>query len=253
MIEKSVELTLCPSCGSTEYLPDYPVAGASICLRCGHGVVSVRLKEIQEDHNGELRFSAKYVCPSCHKQGFPDDFASVEDITVYKCRSCGALDGYRVLPETFASSEELNDGGFGLKSAALAKQEGHLIFSATVSEKIAEKFERLEKDPIVLCQKQFKRLVDEKNSELGYLGVIDLAVEHAQELCIRYIAACGPFTKKQLELLFPAAVVFAQDELVRLKIKSSKVSDRKVSLLFNANRMTTRKWKKMLGEFKNSR
>ncbi|MGA3288753.1 MAG: hypothetical protein ABSD42_00740 [Candidatus Bathyarchaeia archaeon] len=40
MSEKSLEFKLCPSCGSTEYIENYPAPGVSICEECGHEVTS---------------------------------------------------------------------------------------------------------------------------------------------------------------------------------------------------------------------
>ena len=48
MTEKNFEFKLCPDCGSTEYMENYPTPGTSICDDCGHEITSIALKELNE-------------------------------------------------------------------------------------------------------------------------------------------------------------------------------------------------------------
>jgi len=105
MKDNSIQLTLCPSCGSTYYLENYPVQGTSTCTDCGHGVTSVSLIEIQ----GEIE-DVSSICTSCGKDNEAEDPIFEEDNKfVYKCAVCGKLEGYLMLPPTFWDDERIDD------------------------------------------------------------------------------------------------------------------------------------------------
>ena len=63
MITTMNEFTLCPHCGSTEYLENYPAPGISACTKCGHEVTKIPLKEMSEEE------ILKQNCPFCGKEG----------------------------------------------------------------------------------------------------------------------------------------------------------------------------------------
>jgi len=220
MKEKSIELKLCPNCGSTEYVENYPAPGVSICEECGHEITSVALKVIQ-DHEVEQTLYSKYVCPFCgRKSGTDDDVLFSDDnfqsgsIVVFKCSACGKLDGYRILPYVFAISEEVNDGDFDRKAVEIAKTEGHSIYSGSVSEKIGKALKEKEKDPMAICQNHFQTLVKEKSPKMLGIGVKPLTIDMATWNVESYVNLNGPFTEKQLEHLFSAG-----DELYRENVR----------------------------------
>ena len=135
MDEKSFEFKVCPSCGSAEFIEDYPAPGVLICEECGREVASVVLKVIQEAE--EETVISESACPFCGAKNQTEDenilFSFSEanfrsgEILVFKCRVCGKLDGYRILPITFAIDDEVNEGNFDRKAVAIAKTEGHSI------------------------------------------------------------------------------------------------------------------------------
>ncbi len=247
MCAKSLDVKLCASCGSTSFLENYPAAGLSICTDCGRDVACVPLKVISENIEEEL-LCKNYVCPHCNSKDDSDDLLNDEGIVVLKCNVCGKLDGFRILPMTFVSDETLDDGYFDGKAVAMAKEEGHLIFSASTSVKLARAFKKQEKDPLALCQKSFERFLEEKSEKLIRLGLDARVVEMAKFRASQFIASKGPFTDKQLEYLLSGAIVLAQEEPFLKNKIVNKVSERKISELFNADRVTIRKWKKMIME-----
>ena len=108
MTEKILELKLCPNCGSTEYMENYPTPGTSICDDCGHEITSIVLKELKRTLS--KYFFARRKCSSCGLQdpaeeSLLDDFSFFR-VVVYKCKRCGKLDGYRIVPKPGAYNEE---------------------------------------------------------------------------------------------------------------------------------------------------
>jgi hypothetical protein len=248
MSDKHVEFTVCPVCGSTECLLDYPAVGSSTCLKCGHETVTFVLRVVQEDAWEKL-FGAGYVCPSCDGKDESDKFFYEDnDVVISKCEACGKLEGFRVLPMTGLGSEWLKDGDFEEKSVIRAKKEGQPILSAPVSKRLAKTLKHQEKDPVTVCQRRFSALLKEKSRNLASLGVDAKVVEHAKLRASAFIDLKGPFTGKQLEFLLSACIESGQDDLLRTGKISRRVSERQLSKVFNANRVTMHKWKKMLDE-----
>ena len=221
--------------------------GLSICADCGRDVACVPLKVISENMEEEL-LCKNYVCPHCNSKNDSDDLLNDEGIVVLKCNTCSKLDGFRILPMTLAGEEALNDGDFDGKAVAWAKEDGQLIFSKSVSKKLAEAFEEQEKGPLALCQKSFKRFLEEKSENLNRLGLDARVVEMAKFRASQFITSKGPFTDRQLEYLLSGAIVLAQEEPFLKNKIAKRVSERKISELFNADRVTIRKWKKMIKE-----
>ena len=250
MYTDSLEIKLCTSCGSTSIYENYPAAGLSICADCGKDVASIPLKVIQDDMEEEL-LCKNYVCPHCHTKDDSDDFIESSDTVVLKCNTCGKLDGYKILPTPFLAQDELDEADYSKQAVATAKKEGHLIFSAPVSAKIAKAIQKYEKDPITICQKKVERLLKEKTEKLIDLGVTTKTIEYAKWRTNSYVTKKGPFTDKQLVPLLSAAVILEQDQLSVLNKSPNRVSERKISEALGADRVTTRKWKKLLME-KNS-
>jgi len=256
MNEKSFEFKLCPSCGSTEYVENYPTPGVSICEECGHEVASIMLKEIQEPD--EEAASLKESCPFCGaKNQTEDDNVFFYDgsfninhveITVFKCVACGKLNGYRILPRTFSETElQLNEEDFSGETVAIAKTEGRSTYKGSVSKKIVKALKEKEKDPMEKLWKNFQNIAEEKRLKLLGIGTEPLTIDRAIWKVKNYLDDNGPLTKKQLELLFSGAIALAQDELINEgKLKGKKITERRLAEIFNADRKTSRKWKNLL-------
>ena len=56
------------------------------------------------------------------------------------------------------------------------------------------------------------------------------------------------FTKKQLESLLSAAIALTQDDLIRISNFRTKITERQMENIFDVDRKTMRKWKKILRE-----
>jgi ribosomal protein L37AE/L43A len=59
-------MKICPNCGSTRYLEDYPVVGVSICEKCGHEVTSTPVKKVDEEI--EENIFSKRTCRGCGRE-----------------------------------------------------------------------------------------------------------------------------------------------------------------------------------------
>ncbi|MGA2681029.1 MAG: hypothetical protein ABSF44_04425 [Candidatus Bathyarchaeia archaeon] len=243
MSAKSLEVKLCTSCGSTEILENYPAEGLAICVDCGRDVACVPLNVITDDMEEDLLWK-NHVCPHCHKTDGSDELLDDKGVVVLKCNACGKLDGYRLLPATCLTDEWINDEDFDHKAVARARNEGHLIFSAPTSAKLAKAIKKTDKDPLTLCMRRFEQVLEEKTEELTRLGVDAETIQVADCKASYFIARNGPFTDKQLVNLLSGALVLAQDKLLSANKLAKRVSERKISELFSADRATTRKWKK---------
>jgi transcription initiation factor TFIIIB Brf1 subunit/transcription initiation factor TFIIB len=248
MSENPIEFKLCPDCGSIDYIENYPTPGASICETCGHEITTIALKEISEEI--EERFFAKRKCSKCGTQNLAekplfDDLASFR-VVVFKCKSCGKLDGYRIVPSTWADSEEINDGDFDGMSAVIAKTEGQFLFSASAAEKITKALKDKERDPMELCKKRFQRLIEEKSPKMFEMGMAELTIKIATWKANSYLNINGPITNKQLEHLLSAAIALTQENLAdKGLLRGKKLTERQLAEIFSA-RNTTRKWKALL-------
>ena len=233
MIEKYnlAQFTLCPKCGSTDYLENYPTQGKSICTKCGHQATPLMLKVIQEDFEG-----IPSACSSCGKEdekALP--FFEAGDKVVYKCKACGKLDGYLLLPITFSSEIGIYDNTFDGKSLAQAKAEGKLVYSNYSSKK--------KPTPTNYLNDQ----INEKKELLTKMGVEIETINFAMEKAINHLTHKQSYTDKQLKHIFPAALILAQNSLSGLgKFKGSKLNERQLEEIFETNRKTTRKWKEIL-------
>ncbi len=234
MKDISVQLMLCPACGSKNHLENYPVQGSSTCVDCGHEVTSVALNVIQEDLE-----DIPSICTSCGKDNEVEEPIFDEGTkVVYKCTACGKLDGYLLLPPTFQENEVLNDIEFDGLSVIIAKTEGKLVYPGYSNEK---------EQNALGCFTEFETLINEKKETMKKLGVdfqtINLAIEKANN----YLAHKGPFSDKQLKHIFPAALILAQSNFLGLgKLQGTKLTERKLEEIFRTNRKTTRKWKDAL-------
>ena len=164
MDEKSDQMKICPNCGSTRYFEDYPVLGVSICEKCGHEVTSTPVKEVDEEI--EENIFSKRICRACGRDQTDDLLLDSERIVVFKCKGCGQLDAYRISPIAISFDEDIYDAAYSNKAAAIAKKEGHIVLSASASEKIVKALQKKQKDPVIACQKELERFISERSHTL---------------------------------------------------------------------------------------
>jgi transcription elongation factor Elf1 len=240
------EFTICPNCGSPEYMENYPTSGTSICAKCAHEIIKIPLKEMSEED------ILKQNCPFCGKEGEEDDTVfDKNNIMVFKCKGCGKLDGYWVtLQPTDTADGSINTKKYKPKPVSLYKLEGNLpVYSEERAKEIARAIKKIEKNPKKQCEKKFKLLVHEKLYLMQQKGITSKNIERATTEASHFINRKGPFTKKQLESLLTAAILLAQDDLIRIgNFKSAKVTERQMENIFDVDRKTMRKWKKTLRE-----
>lgn len=85
-----IEFGICPCCGSTEYIEDYPAKGKRVCIQCGHENVGIELKVVEKWE--EILDN----CPFCGNDGEEDDtLFEKDDLVIFKCKKCERLDGYK--------------------------------------------------------------------------------------------------------------------------------------------------------------
>ena len=176
MITTMNEFTLCPHCGSTEYLENYPAPGISACTKCGHEVTKIPLKEMSEEE------ILKQNCPFCGKEGEEDDTLFDDyNIMVFKCKGCGKLDGYWVAlqPSRTADGKPMIKIYYP-KAVSLDKIEGNSpVYSAERAKEIAKAIRKKENDPKEKSKKQFNMLIREKRQELKEIGIDSESIQSA--------------------------------------------------------------------------
>ena len=235
MEDKSLEQKLCPNCGSTEYIEDYPTQGKSTCEECGHEVVSINLEVIVEKIEEDQE---TFLCPSCGKRNRTEKALLNDGETIVrKCKTCGKLYGYRILPSAFWDDEELNDNDFDRKAVAIAKKEGQPIYSARTSEKAKN---------LLRFQNQNESVADEINKMIK-MGAVSTTVNLALEKANDFKEHKGQFTEKQLKYLFSASFDLAQSELLHLgEFRGIRLNERQIAEACDVDRKTIRKWARSL-------
>lgn len=154
------EFTVCPNCGSTKYLENYPTSGTSTCTECMHEITKVTLSKTLPKK--EL---SKQNCPYCGRKYDEDDNLFYDgDVTVFKCQGCGKLKGYKIVfgyEYKYAGNEEFDESAFSGKAVAIAKKEGRYILntlSASKCAEIAKAIRRMEEDPKEKMQKTIQSI-----------------------------------------------------------------------------------------------
>ena len=140
------KFTLCPECGSTEHLENYPSSGVSVCGKCGHRAITISLTEMREDKVYDQ------VCSFCGAEGEDDDtLFENESVVVFKCKKCGTIDGYFITEEPLdrdRPGDEPYDANFGREAIEIAQSEGTAnVFSAGKYQEISRALKKKEKDP----------------------------------------------------------------------------------------------------------
>jgi DNA-binding CsgD family transcriptional regulator len=148
-----------------------------------------------------------------------------------------------------ADNEEVDDGDFGGKTAVIAKTEGKFLYSASAAEKIGKGLKQKERDPLELCKKTFKLLVEQKSLKMLDMDVSAFTIGRSTCKVEDYLKRNGSVTDRQLELLFSAIFSLTQDELEsKCLLKGKRLTERQIAEIFSADRNTTRKWKTLLQE-----
>ena len=238
-----IEFGICPKCGSTEYIEDYPVKGKQVCIKCGHeNVIELKLvvtgRQILD------------ICPFCGKEREDDDiFFERDDITVFKCRKCEKLDGYK-FPDFSGDDYYFDFGSHDPLSAKIAEQEGKHIYSAARYEEFAEALRKKEKarEPIEKCKKQLGFLISNKTREMNDAGISFETIKIVREEVQGFLEREDPVTEKQLNSLFAAALYLIQksDQIYYRKSLGKKVTEHQLEKIFGVTRKTIRKWKGIL-------
>jgi hypothetical protein len=250
MNDKSLELSICPKCGSTEYFENFPAPGLSICVECGQEITRIQLREMAEEE------IIQQNCPFCGKEGEEDDtLFDEENILVYKCKRCGKLDGYRValkppdgtepLPRQHSTKRQKKP-----KPVSLYKLEGdEPVYSAEEAKKLVKILKNAEKDPREKCKRKLDNLISNLRQKMQQKGIEYETINRAKWKLQNFIDLKGPFTEKQLRSQFSAVVSLKQDELIRMgKFNGKRVTQRQIKEIFNVDRKTTRKWKNIFTE-----
>ena len=226
----SIEFVICPSCGSSGYIEDYPALGKQVCAECGHESEKIRLKIIAE----EMEISD--TCPFCGKEGDADDTLFEEDdILVFKCKKCGKLDGYK-----FSDFPEFDcgfEGTYDSLSIEIAKKEGKHVHPASKYREFEKALRKRENDPIEKSKKQLDYLIYSISQELSAAGIDRKVINRANCKVCLFIERKGPQTNKKLRSLFPAAL---------LSIPGHRVTERQLEKILGVTRKTIRKWKQIL-------
>jgi len=234
----SINTSFCTSCGSTEYLENYPVEGKQICLECGKEITEIKLTVVLESR------SESDCCPFCEKEREITEFLlETEGIMVYKCKNCEKLTGYKPpdLPDLF-------DYGSDSLSEKIAKQEGKFVYSPSKSKELKRALRKNEKAPIELCKRQLNALIREKLGQMNAAGISIETINSARRKVIDYLEK--PLSHKQLTILLAAAIYEAsREELIGfggVKPVGEQVSERLLEKIFGVTRKTIRKWRKSL-------
>jgi hypothetical protein len=247
MIANLVKFIICSNFGSPEHLEDYPVKGQKLCTNCGHESIELQLK-IAETAN-EISDN----CPFCGKEGEEDDtLYENESITIFKCKKCGKLDGYYLPcmptdnPYDFPFSFE---GEYDSLSVKETEEEKNYIYPASKYKAFAKALQKKERDPREKCKRQLDLQLYKIRQKMQQNGIEYETINRAKWKLYCFIEREGPFTEKQLQSQFSAAISLAQDELIRVgRFYGKKITQRQIKEIFNVDRKTIRKWKTVLKE-----
>ena len=251
------EFTLCPNCGSTEYLEDYPSLEIASCSKCNHEVIKIKLRMMT------IEDILNQNCPHCGKEGDEDEpfvevnlnnlncdeinedylFLNDEDrVLVYKCKKCGELDGYRVINKP--AKKRVNKP----KPLALYKIESDRpVYSAQEARELAKEIRKTERAPKYKCKKELDYLICHKIYLLQQNGLSREIIRRSAMKARSYIYSNGPFTKKQVEIIFCAVTLLITENLTTLdEFNRKRLTERQMERIFDVDRKTMRKWKEIL-------
>lgn len=242
------EFRLCPNCGSTENLENYPTPGNSMCGKCSHRTVKIPLTEMKKDEIYATN------CTFCGKEGEDGDTLFENDnVVAFKCKKCGTIDGYKINrePDYFDSgNDEPYDGSYSYETIKTAEKEGSFnILSVDKYQEIAKALRKKENDPKVKCKKRLLAQVNKKRGSLEKTGVQADAIKEAIFKVECFINKMGELTDKKMMILFFAALYVNLETSAKDKnSQSSTLKERAMQELSGIDRKTIRKWKKVFHE-----
>jgi len=240
------QFRLCPKCGSTDFLENYPSLGMTACAKCLGRTIKIPLTEINEDKLEEQN------CSHCDAEGEEDDtLFDSEEIVVFKCKKCGTIDGYSVKDDYYYDyggyDFDYDDGSYSFKSIDIAQKEGTNALSTGNCKKIAKAIKKREKDPKEQNKKQLLQLKKQKTVALEKIGITERVISDSAFLAQMYISKNGAVTQNQLIILFAASIRVSEEMLFRRKdILTCNTTERNISEIFGIDRNTLRKWTSLL-------
>jgi Zn ribbon nucleic-acid-binding protein len=236
------KVAICPKCGSADYLEDYPTLGKRTCGDCGHEIADITLKPVL-GFNGIPK-----SCPSCGPSSKRKDIAYDFDeyVQVLKCQQCGKLEGYKII-NIYDTTHQVYDKQHSGLTVKIAENEGKPILSTQVNRKIAAALKKSVNSPKGKCQMWLTTMIKQMSKTLERIKIDALILSRATNQARREIQRNGPLTEKQLQILYPAALLEAQETLLILgEVASKAATERQLEKIFNVDRKTLRKWKKRL-------
>lgn len=239
------EFRLCPKCGSTESLEDYPAPGMSICVKCGAELIKIPLTEISEDRIYEQD------CSFCGAEGEEgDDLFDNGFVVVYKCKKCGTIDGYSVVKQAYDSGDSSYDGNYSYETIKIAQKEGTPnLFSAAKYKEIAKALKKQEKDAQEQNKRYLFKLEKEKTPLLLKIGVRKETIKEAIFSVQNIIEKTENMTQKHINILFAAKILQLEEHAFRTRdIPKKLANESNISEITNVDRKTLRKWKNLLKE-----
>lgn len=235
-------IDICPNCGSTQCLENYPVPGKCICVKCGHE--SIRTKLLMGETN---------VCHSCGEEVDKDTVLQNEDILILKCKKCGRSESY-TYPSDFEGFyyDEPTDNSYNSLTVKIAEQEGKSIHSAPKYHEYAKALRTTERErrPIEKCKKQLDNLIRSKSDEIGNTGISSETIKLVRRRIREFLEERGHVTRKQLNSIFAATLSLIQrtDQIRYKRSLEKRVTDVQLENIFNVTRKTIREWRKTLQE-----
>lgn len=242
MMRRLIDFALCPVCREEKRLIHYSADRRKICTKCGSELITIKLKDADYEDGR---------CPFCGEERHEEqNFFRNYYVVIFKCKKCGRFDGYVDSDENdnfHFDYFELSDKQYPRKTMKIAEKEGKPIMSASAVRKITKEINKKAKNPKQKCQNLLTNLIKEKRKDLEEASVNQEVLENAIARTRYSIQKNGPFTEKQLKILYPAAILAAQETLIQKGSKNrKKTNERQLEKLFNVDRKTLRKWKRTL-------
>lgn len=248
-------IEICPNCGSTVSITDYPELGRNVCGYCSQETVLIKLilKGLKE--------GVPENCSHCGENMEDEDILFEEfygeivhnQTVVVKCKKCENLSGYRVFEFSDYNYDEYDDRSYDSLSVKIAEQEGKPIYSASAVKRFQRKLRKQEQSlaPLRKCIEQFDVLIKNSSLQLNEAGI---SFETIRFVCLElqnFLKKEGLFTRKQQRSIFAAALSLiqkAEQMIYRRTIKRS-VPDYQLEAIFKVTRKTIRKWRKILHDY----
>ncbi len=237
-------IEICPNCGSTEYLNNYPYPGTQICIKCGSTPKKTKLKTIQ--YNEEI----PNQCSHCGAERQEDDTLFEEyHIIVFKCKTCGELDAYaRLLSGDFVGPEDTHYDALTVK---IAEQEGKSVYTGAMIERMRNMIKKgEEREKLFLEYKsRLDHLVDNAAQKLTEIGVKPKTIELTRGKTLFLARNNQRFTENQLRSFLAAEISYMKESNLttpKEEFFSKRISDTQLEKIFQVTRKTIRKWRKTL-------